>query len=103
MANIGLERIINKFDGTNFQTWKTKMFFKRKTHWEYVDRSNIIPITLINQHKWDLEDVKAKVDILLCMKDNKLIHLKTLGTPKEIWDKLINRFQTTNVVVKNSL
>ncbi len=34
------------------------------------------------------------------MKDNQLICVKTLGTSKEIWDQLINKFQTTNVVVK---
>jgi hypothetical protein len=50
---------------------------------------------------WDLENIKAKVDIL-CMKDNQLIHAKTLAS-KEIWDQLINKFQTTNVVVKNFL
>jgi hypothetical protein len=32
-------------------------------HWEYVDRSSVIPTTPINQPKWDLENVKAKVDI----------------------------------------
>jgi hypothetical protein len=71
--------------------------------WEYVDKSNVIPTTLLNQPKWDLKDVKAKADILLCMKNNQLIHVKTFGTSIEIWDQLINRFQSTNVVVKNFL
>jgi hypothetical protein len=35
------------------------------------------------------------------MKMNQLIHVKRFKTSKEIWDQLINRFQTTNVVVKN--
>jgi hypothetical protein len=71
--------------------------------WEYVDKSNVIPTTLLNQPKWDLKDVKAKADILLCMKNNQLIHVKTFGISTEIWDQLINRFQSTNVVVKNFL
>jgi hypothetical protein len=34
MANINLEKIIDMFDGTNFQTWKTgiELFFKQEAH-----------------------------------------------------------------------
>jgi len=56
VANINLERIVNMFDGTNFQTWKTpiEMFFKQEAHWEYVHGFNVKPTTPINQLKWDL-------------------------------------------------
>jgi hypothetical protein len=60
MANINLKRIVNMFDGTNFQTWKTHivLFFKQEAHWEYVDGFNVKLATPTNQPKWDLQDVK---------------------------------------------
>jgi len=58
---------------------------------------------LANQTIWDIKDAKARANILLCMKNIQLVHVKLLKTSKEIWDQIKTNFWTTNVVNKNYL
>jgi hypothetical protein len=43
----------------------------------------------------------AKANLLLCMKNNQLVHVKSFKTSQEMWDQIKTNFQTTNVVNKN--
>jgi hypothetical protein len=47
-----------------------------------------------------MKDAKVRENLLLCMKNNQLIHVKSLKTSQEIWDQIKTNFQTTNVVNK---
>jgi len=47
-----------------------------------------------------VKDAKVRENLLLCMKNNQLIHVKSLKTSQEIWDQIKTNFQTTNVVNK---
>jgi hypothetical protein len=40
---------------------------------------------------------KKRANLLLCMKNNQLVHVKSLKTSQEIWDQIKTIFQTTNV------
>jgi penicillin-binding protein-related factor A (putative recombinase) len=37
-----------------------------------------------NQIAWDIKDTKARTNLLLCTKDNQLVHVKSVKTSKEI-------------------
>jgi len=47
---------------------------------------------LANQTIWDIKDAKARANILLCMKNIQLVHVKLLKTSKEIWDQIKTNF-----------
>jgi hypothetical protein len=47
---------------------------------------------LANQTIWNIKDAKARANILLCMKNIQLVHVKLLKTSKEIWDQIKTNF-----------
>ena len=63
---------VEKFNGSNFESWKLKMEDLLKDHdlWE-VTSLNVRPTT-ISQVDWDLKDKKAKGLIRLCLTNSGL-------------------------------
>ncbi len=94
MANNGLEHLIERFDGSSYQTWSDhmEMFFHQEERWDHVNASIIRWMDLANQTIWNIKDAKARANILLCMKNIQLVHVKLLKTSKEIWDQIKTNF-----------
>jgi hypothetical protein len=86
MASIGHEHLIDIFNNSNYQTWSTCMeiFFHWKEQWNHVNGGTITPVDPTNQIAWDIKDTKARTNLLLCMKNNQLVHVKSFKTSKEI-------------------
>lgn len=81
-------------DDSNYQTWFTccmDMFLHQKEkYYGRVNNSIIRPTNRINQATWDI--IKAEVRgfffFFFGMKNNQIVHAKSLETSKEIWDKI---------------
>jgi hypothetical protein len=52
--------------------------------WDHVNGCTIRPVDPTNQIASDIKDTKARTNLLLCMKDNQLVHVKSFKTSKEI-------------------
>ncbi len=82
-------------DDSNYQAWFTccmEMFLHQKEqHYGCVNNSIIRPTNPINQATWDIKKAEVRVFFfffVLCMKNNQIVHVKSLETSKETWDRI---------------
>ncbi len=73
MASVESGGFPEKFDGTNFHTWKVKMemVLLGRDLWSVVEGSELKPSTL-GTRQMDRKDAQARASILLNMKDSTL-------------------------------
>ena len=87
------------FDGTNFSFWKVRM----RTYimslganvWDVVDTGYVKPVVLASrddklEFSFNAKEMNAILSGLAEAKFVKVIHLEST---KEIWDKLVNRYE----------
>lgn len=53
--------------------------------------------------KWEIEDQKAKADIVLSIKPSELKQFKRCNTSKEVWSKLKSIYQSSGPARKATL
>jgi hypothetical protein len=51
--------------------------FHREEQWNHVNGFTIKLVDIANQATWDIKDVKARVSLFLCIRDNQLVHVKS--------------------------
>ncbi|KMQ86502.1 rna-dependent dna polymerase [Lasius niger] len=102
MAGINSVRIepLNK---DNFDTWKIQMqaLLVKTEGWQYVSGQNVKPALVANNivsaaavKAWELNDEKAKSDIILSISPPELKQVKGHNTSKEVWDRLHAIYQS---------
>lgn len=80
-----------------------EMYLLREDLWSIVDGYKARPTTPTHQSAWDCKDHRAQGDLILCMKDNLLVHVKSLKASKEIWGKLFAQYQDINITGRGVL
>lgn len=111
MASTSLVRI-ELLNRDNYDTWKIQMqaLLTKNDTWEYTSgkkpKPEIIPgnaKSLDDARKWELEDGKAKADIILSIKPSELKQIKDCNTSHELWQKLQTIYQSSGPARKATL
>ncbi|XP_077282635.1 uncharacterized protein LOC143908749 [Temnothorax americanus] len=88
---------IEPLNKENFDTWKIQMqaLLVKTEGWQYVSGKNTKPALVANDpasetavRTWEINDKKAKSDIILSISPPELKHVKGHNTSKEVWDRL---------------
>jgi hypothetical protein len=84
------------------QTWFThmEMFFHLRITMRSCQHFYYWTYKSHNQATWDITNAKTRANLLLCIKDDQLIHVKSFKTSQKFEDQVIIRFKTTNIVDK---
>lgn len=92
MAGINLVQI-EPFNKENFDTWKIQMqaLLVKTEGWKYVNGQNTKPALIVDDtvseaavRTWELNDEKAKSDIILSISPPKLMQVKDYNTSKKV-------------------
>lgn len=95
--------LLEKFCGTNFPTWPTKIRLPlmRDRVWDMVEGTERKPKgDLQKMQIWENKNDKALTYIGLGLADNLIRHLDLNKIAKEVWDKLENLFGNKSVIPK---
>jgi len=92
--------IIPPLSAENYATWsiKIEMLLIRFELWQVVDGSKA-DLGLSNpatHSAWKLKDSKARSDINFHCGEKQIISLKSLGSAKEVWDRLKQIYERSN-------
>ncbi|XP_026673182.1 uncharacterized protein LOC113464877, partial [Ceratina calcarata] len=111
MASSNILRIefLNK---DNYDTWMIQMeaILIKNDAWAYVNGEKVKPEVNDNDaasreaaRKWEIEDRKAKSDIILSIKPSELKQVKACTTSREVWQKLKSIYQSSGPARKATL
>jgi len=108
-SNIVRIDLLNK---DNYDTWAIQMeaILTKNNAWGYVCGSEVKPeivaesaATLTAAKAWEIEDKKAKSDIILSIKSSELKQIKGCETSREVWLKLKSIYQSSGPARKATL
>lgn len=77
--------------------------------WDYVNGAKVRPEIVkgdaasVAAGAWDIEDRKARSDIILAIKPSELKQIKGCGTSRDVWQKLKSIYQSTGPARKATL
>jgi hypothetical protein len=111
---------IDKFNGKNFELWKLKMedLLVDTEQWIPVDpgtqrtgtqtistqptstETTSTPPTGMSKEDWEKLDKRERSTIRLYLEDSVLLNVSRESTPKELWNKLGNLYQSKSMVNK---
>lgn len=98
---------IDKLDESNYEVWKIQMrsVLIHGSLWDFVSGKAVKPEKkdAENYAAYVAKDEKALASILLSVKSNQLLHVKSCKTSKEAWDKLIAVYQSKGPARRVSL
>ena len=96
----------------NFDTWVIQMeaILTKNDAWGYVSGDKVKPEIIAENAEsveasraWDVEDKKAKSDIILAIKSSELKQIKGCHTSREVWAKLRSIYQSSGPARKATL
>ena len=96
----------------NFDMWVIQMdaILTKNDAWGYVSGDKVKPEIVAGNTQsveaaraWDVEDKKAKSDIVLAIKSSELKQIKGCNTPREVWTKLRSIYQSSGPARKATL
>ena len=92
---------INKFDGTNFHTWKFKMqmVLEERDLWEVVSEEIKMEqcVTQLDQATFKRKSRKALAIICLAMEDSQLPLVRSASGAQDAWSRLKEHFEKWSV------
>ncbi|KAG3045812.1 hypothetical protein PI124_g23574 [Phytophthora idaei] len=95
---------INKFDGTNFHTWKFKMqmVLEERDLWEVVSGEAKLEYctTALDQAAFKRKSRKALAIICLAMEDSQLPLVRSASGPHDAWSRLEGHFEKRSLANK---
>ncbi|KAG2892077.1 hypothetical protein PC119_g24453 [Phytophthora cactorum] len=95
---------INKFDGTNFHTWKFKMHMvlEERDLWEVVCGETKLEhcTTALDQAAFKRKSRKALAIICLAMEDSQLPFVRSASGPHDAWSRLEGHFEKRSLANK---
>lgn len=96
----------------NYDTWKIHMeaLLIKNDAWSYVTGATVKPEVVAGNDgtvqaaaRWEINDLKARSDIILCIDSKELKQVKGCKTSREVWMKLQNTYQSTGPARKGTL
>ena len=106
-GNVARIQLLNK---ENYDTWKLQMqaILVKNDLWEYVNGTKVKPeaeedINTIRVVSWEKNDQKARSDIILSISPSELKQVKKCETPKAIWQKLQEIYESRGPARKATL
>lgn len=103
---MGKKDQIDRFTGSHFHTWQTRMRFllQKKDLWKLVTTSDEnIPISREGKAQWDACNTKALAIMALSLGDEYLHHISSAATTKIAWETLDKLFGATGKNAKINL
>ena len=90
-------RVIEKFDGDNFNLWKFKMqmVLEERDMWDIVSGQDVKPDH--DHGAWIRKDKKAIATICLSLKDPQLIQVRGCSSANEVWSLLETLYESRDL------